>query len=345
MRLCIFSLPFHPNIGGLERIALLVAQGAANAGVAVEVVTVSKAISPADDSGFPFKITRTTSFKERLKAFRRADVILFMNISLYALPIAWFSRRPIVLSHHGIYHAPDLKNTVLGYIKRTLTRFFSNISVSEYVAKRIPGASAIVPNAYDSQQFVCNDGRLRSKDFVFCGRLVSDKGVDVLLAAFAEVSRVYSDANLTIVGDGPDRTKLESITKQLAIQPNVTFTGSLSGSSLADVLKSHACMVIPSLWEEPFGIVALEGIVCCETVISSCRGGLPEAVGKCGVVVEPTVTNLATAMLAIIKARRSGAFLPGQPTAELRAYHLAKHSPEAVTQQYLDVCLQAIGNK
>jgi glycosyltransferase involved in cell wall biosynthesis len=100
-------------------------------------------------------------------------------------------------------------------------------------------------------------------------------------------------------------------------------------------------MVIPSLWEEPFGIVALEGIACCDTIISSCRGGLPEAVGKCGVLLVPTSDNLTAAMLSVIEAKISGVLLPGQPSDEIRASHLAKHTPQAVTKKYLEVCIQA----
>jgi glycosyltransferase involved in cell wall biosynthesis len=101
-------------------------------------------------------------------------------------------------------------------------------------------------------------------------------------------------------------------------------------------------MVIPSLWEEPFGIVALEGIASCDTVISSNRGGLPEAVGDCGILLEPTVKFLANAMIAVLQAKEKNISLPGQPSTEQRTTHLEKHAPKQVAQRYLDVFRQVI---
>lgn len=187
----------------------------------VEVVTASPALSFEDDSRFPFNITRTSDFWQWYRAFRRADVVLFMNISLHALPAALLARRPIVLSHHGVYSMPDLRNRVLGALKRNLTRFFPNISVSRYVADCLPSASMIIPNAYDDKMFVRLPEVPRTRDFVFCGRLVSDKGADVLLSAFAGVVRLHPDANLTVIGDGPERQSLQAYACQHGLGKNV----------------------------------------------------------------------------------------------------------------------------
>jgi hypothetical protein len=46
-------------------------------------------------------------------------------------------------------------------------------------------------------------------------------------------------------------------------------------------------------------------------------------------------------MLSVIEAKISGVLLPGQPSDEIRASHLAKHTPQAVTKKYLEVCIQA----
>lgn len=342
-KICIFSLPFHPDIGGLERIAFLVATFSSRSGHEVEVVTASRAVSPEEDRSFSFKITRTTLMADRFRAFRRADVILFMNISLQGLPWALLSLRPIVLSHHGTYRAPGMKNTCLGIAKRAITLFFPNISVSRFVAGFIPGRSTVIANAYDAELFTPASFKLeRAKDFVFCGRLVSDKGALLALQAFKEILSEFPEATLSIVGDGPERDVLIDFSTRHSIQGNVEFSGPLDGERLVDTLKKHACMVIPSVWEEPFGIVALEGIACCQTLISSCRGGLPEAVGQCGIVIEPTVENFRDAMLSVMKSRHSGQQLPGQTTELKRWDHLTRHSPDFVSRKYIDVCLKAL---
>src|SRR4051794_21457624 len=104
MKICICSRPFYPDIGGLEEIAKILAFQFALAGHSVEVVTDTPCIEEKQIA-FPFRVTRTASTVERLRAFRRSDVVLFMNISLPALALGLLSRSVIVLSHHGIYRA------------------------------------------------------------------------------------------------------------------------------------------------------------------------------------------------------------------------------------------------
>ena len=341
MRICIFSRPFHPAVGGIEQIAKTLAFEFSSASCDVEVVTDTKEYEHESDK-FQFKITRTSSYFERYAAFRRADVVLFMNFTFAGVPIALLARRPIVLSHHGIYKfRGPLITTLLEFTKKQLTRFFANISVSQFVAENLPTKSNVIPNAYDEKLFTCSQAP-RSRDFVFCGRLVSDKGVDVLINAFSSVHISFPGATLTIIGDGPELLALKEQIKFNNLSGNVEFTGILRDQYLVTKLREHCCMVIPSLWQEPFGIVALEGIASCDTVISSNRGGLPEAVGNCGVLINPTVENLAATMQTVLRAREQGVALPGQPTHAQRTAHLLRHAPKQVAQRYLDVCRAAI---
>jgi glycosyltransferase involved in cell wall biosynthesis len=110
--------------------------------------------------------------------------------------------------------------------------------------------------------------------------LVSDKGASLLLYA---VKLVNPKPQLTIIGDGPERPVLEKQVIDLQLQAQVEFAGSRQGEQLADLLRRHEILVVPSLWQEPFGIVALEGIACGCVVIGSAGGGLSEAIGPCGV--------------------------------------------------------------
>lgn len=342
MNICIFSRDFYPSIGGLERIAQILATQAAKASHNVEVVTDTPGVSDANDQDFPFRITRTNEYHARFRAFKRADVVLFMNVSLHGICPAFAAGIPVIFSHHGVYIGRGFVGKFLELLKRQLTWFLPNISVSHFVARNIPGSSVVIHNAYDDILFRQPRQQTRTRDFVFCGRLVSDKGADVCVSSFAYVMQSEPNSTLTIVGDGPERTALQTMVRSLGIYDQVRFTGQLNGQVLVNELQRHACMLVPSLWEEPFGIVALEGIACCDTLIVSRRGGLPEAVGACGIVVEPTVANLANAMLDVVRARRAGALLPGQPSDEVRHAHLAQHTPEVVTQQYFAVVEKAI---
>lgn len=339
MKICIFSRPFYPAVGGLEQMAKILAYEFAALNCNVEVVTDTLGIG--DDNKFPFNITRTSSFKKRYVAFKHADIVLFMNFTFSGVPVAMLARTPIVLSHHGVYRFSGVvKTQIIEFTKRQLTRLFFNISVSHYVANNIPGKSTVIPNAYDNQLFRYTQVH-RIRDFVFCGRLVSDKGVDILIDAFKLVLQTYPSANLTIIGEGPDRKKLEVQAGDIN-KANILFTGILRDKILVDKLQEHTCMVIPSLWDEPFGIVALEGIASCDTVISSNCGGLPEAVGECGILIEPTIENFASKMKEVLHSKKNNSLLSGQPTYKKRIDHLNKHRPNIMAQSYLDFIYKAL---
>lgn len=343
MNICIFSKSFYPSVGGLEQIALTLAEEFIELDHNVEVVTDTSNAS-TDDDQLLFSIVRTTGVIERYRAFRRADVILFMNFTYTGVPIAILARKSIVLSHHGIYkYSGSIKTKFIEWTKCQLTRFFHNISVSNFVAKNLPSKSEVIPNAYNIKLFKKIEVK-RDKNFVFCGRLVSDKGVDILIRAFYNIKCEFPYASLTIIGDGPEKIKLEMLCFELGFgKIDVEFSGILRGSSLVDKLNQHDCMVIPSLWEEPFGIVALEGIATCTTVISSNRGGLPEAVGECGSLITPTILNLSLSMKAVMFAKLNNCKrLPGEPTIEQRIAHLTCHSPRKVATRYISVCQKAL---
>jgi glycosyltransferase involved in cell wall biosynthesis len=102
------------------------------------------------------------------------------------------------------------------------------------------------------------------------GRLVSEKGFDVAIAA-ARAAGVP----LTIAGEGPDGARLRA----LAAGADVTFTGWVAGERLGELRAGAAVVLVPSRWEEPFGYVALDALAAGVPVLASDRGGLPEVVG------------------------------------------------------------------
>ena len=116
-------------------------------------------------------------------------------------------------------------------------------------------------------------------EFVFCGRLDVEKGVALLLRAFARVRQENPSARLNASsGRGPERTKLEKLAATLHLGESVVFLGWLAPPDIEHHLCEAWCSVAPSLWAEPFGLVAVEGIVRGIPVIASADGGLSEIV-------------------------------------------------------------------
>jgi glycosyltransferase involved in cell wall biosynthesis len=114
--------------------------------------------------------------------------------------------------------------------------------------------------------------------FLYCGRLSREKGVSLLIGAFAHALYAVPDAQLRIVGDGPERAALERLVESLDIDDNVTFIGQLPRDQIEDELAGAWALVAPSLWAEPFGLVVLEAIVHGVPVIASAAGGPSELI-------------------------------------------------------------------
>ena len=114
--------------------------------------------------------------------------------------------------------------------------------------------------------------------FVYCGRLDVEKGLPLLLRAFARVRADLPGARLRIVGRGPQRTMLEDLTAALLLKEAVTFRGWVAPTEVERELEDAWALVAPSLWAEPLGLVAIEAIVRGVPVVASASGGLGETV-------------------------------------------------------------------
>lgn len=123
----------------------------------------------------------------------------------------------------------------------------------------------------------------------FAGRLVPEKGGEVLLRAFAEVKAQVPQAQLLIAGQGSEGGKLRSIAAELGIAAHVTWLGHLPRLEMEQQFDAAWVQVVPSLWEEPFGNVTTEAMMRGTAVIASAVGAQPEIVssGETGFLVPP----------------------------------------------------------
>jgi len=111
----------------------------------------------------------------------------------------------------------------------------------------------------------------------YIGRLVPEKGVNVLLGAVKPVLEKMPNTKFVIAGEGWHRNELQRITKELKIEEKVLFTGYLPEEDFLAYFNVSDILVVPSTYE-PFGIVALEGMATKTPIIVSDTGGLSEIV-------------------------------------------------------------------
>lgn len=341
MNILLCSVPFAPSIGGIETLSALLIRGFAQRGHAVVVVTQTPAAAGESgaagdgvDSGLSdTEILRQPGAEQLVRAVRRADVVLHNQISLrLAWPLlAW--RRPWVVAHHTWL---PLRGP--GAVKRRVLGQAVNVAVSRAVASSLPVASRVIANAYDPIRFGVRRHVPRDGEFLFVGRLVSDKGCDLLLAALRLLRTQGLRPRLSIVGSGPEEKALWETVAASDLGEQVRFHGPLTGEALVVAMNRHRWIVVPSAWEEPFGLVALEGLACgCLPVVAQ-SGGLPEAAGpEARLFARGDAAGLAQVM-ADLMAQRAGPTRPGAASAA----HLLAHRPDRMCEAYLDALTDAI---
>ena len=334
MRILITSPTFAPLIGGVQTITALQAEGFAARGHEVTVCTPTPGNAP-DQA--PYRVVRKPSARELIRSVRWSDVVLQNTLSIrLGWPLLGV-RRPVVVAHH-MWMDRDGPGGRLGRLKHWLAARATNIAVSEAMARSLDRCDGVIPNAFADDLFV-EDASIRDRvGLVFVGRLIQAKGLHVLIEALTLLPRNAPRIPVSVIGDGPEETAARDDVRRRGLEDQVHFLGPLRGRALVQALNRHRVMVVPSVWEEPFGIVALEGLACGLVPIVARSGGLPDAVGDAGVVVPKSdAAALASEIhwlygdasrLRTLRARAAG--------------HLERHTRGAIAERYLHVLAAAV---
>jgi glycosyltransferase involved in cell wall biosynthesis len=168
--------------------------------------------------------------------------------------------------------------------------------------------------------------------FVYCGRLNWEKGVDLLLYAFARVLASRPAARLRILGGGARQAALETLADGLGIRSAVSFEGRVSFGEVETALKEAWALLAPSLWPEPLGLTAIEAITRGVPVIASAGGGFAETVedGVSGSLV-PNGDEQALAGCLIQAVDRGAVAVPEDVVQSLRRRHDPAHHTVLLT--------------
>lgn len=326
MRLLIYTPAFYPNTGGLETINMIICEQLHKNGFDVTLIT-PQSNQNEDDKKFPYRVIRDTNLKSLWHWYKWCDIYVHSVLSLNGIwPLLIWPKKWVAIHHTCYFHIWDGKPSIISRVKCFTSKFAKNIAVSKAVADKLHLHNVtVIHNAYNSQLFKITNTSER-KGFIFVGRLVTEKGVNLLIDAYKLYSAKTSNPwNLTIIGEGSELQKLQ---KQ-ALGYKIQFIGKKYGEELVKELNNHACMIVPSVYNEAFGIVALEGLACgCRCIVSD-GDGLQEAVGNCGTLfMKGNVKDLSEKMFLEEKAKTID--------YETVAKHLEHYTSIEVGRQYVE---------
>lgn len=157
------------------------------------------------------------------------------------------------------------------FMRDMVVRYKPEVRNKVYLLENYTDEHRFTPTAEPSKEY-----------FLSYGRLVHEKGFDLVIRAFAQLPR---GRKLFLAGSGEEELPLKNLAKELGIGDSVEFLGNLSGEKLVSTIQNALAVVVPSRWFEVFGLTNVEAMACGRPVIAARAGALPD-------VVKDTVTGL-----------------------------------------------------
>jgi glycogen(starch) synthase len=313
MRVLATTPLYWPYIGGLEAAVMTLLAALRERGHASCVVTSHDALALADEEEhdgiaihrLPLRSALTTrdpmallESQRRATAIRRAFApdVVHMNLpdpgAAVHLRAAAAHRAPLVVTVHTSIPLDDGgRDTLFGTLLRTADWVTApSEAVLRPLRVGIPALaerSAVIPYGLPASE--SSSIPPRAPRVLCIGRLIAEKGVDLAIAAFASITARFPSATLVVAGDGPERERLERQARELAMTDRVEFLGWVPPEQMSAVIAESSVVVVPSRWQEAFGLVALETALQGRPAVVTRVGGLAEVVtdGETGFVVAP----------------------------------------------------------
>lgn len=224
----------------------------------------------------------------------------------------------------GWYDLPDIYITPSDFMRRKMIEFGMS-----------PQKLVHIPNFIDINKYAWTT--TSDDTLIYAGRLVRVKGIETLIQAMARIQSI--GIKLVIVGDGPQRTELESLKSRLNLH-NVEFCGYQSGAALRALMANAMFSVLPSEWYENCPMSVLESMAMGKPVIGARIGGIPELIDHeiDGLLFEPgNATDLADKikLLATNPALRQE--MGNRARQKMANQYDAQHHYEAILDVYRQV--------
>ena len=323
MRICIYTETALPLVGGQEIVIDSLAREflRLNHEVVVLAAKPSSRIRLRDDE-LPYTVVRHPRFisthrllgwygwyVDRLQRRFPFDILHCHSVQPTGYVAACCRNQSglrIVITSHSGELSPEssllAKPGASERCRRSLRRADAVVAISDFVEQRLraldPELKTIVriPNGVDVRRYEslvkragCISEQINPLEyFLFLGRIVERKGVDLLLLAL-EKSMQRINAKVVIAGDGPAMESMQHLARRLRIDHRVHFVGHVDGDDKTWLLQNAISTVMPSRMSEGFPLVVLESFAAGRPMIASRIPGLRELVehGRNGLLINP----------------------------------------------------------
>ena len=257
-----------------------------------------RAASPSWLDGYAGGVARV------LKQVRPALIEVHNRPEVALALAAAFRRTPVALFLHN-----DPRR--MRGVEKGFSRLAAVVCVSSFIAGRlgdIRPRPVVLPNPIDFADVphsAADPPSTRANIILFAGRVVPEKGADLFIAAWAAAEELMQGWRAVIIGadrfsdDSPETPYIAALRPQ-AKAANVEMLGYRPHEAVLTALSETSIAVVPSRWQEPFGLVALEAMACGAALIASPEGGLPEVIGDGGLMIHPeSGTSFANAITTL----------------------------------------------
>lgn len=329
MRVLVWMEPFLPQIGGMEiqvaeLLTALQAQG--------HTFTIISGYQPGQPAlteyqgsplyRFPFTnllkkhdlhgIAATGRAINEIKEQFQPDLVHvhsgFFEASFFFLLKAWATPpTPTLLTVHGLYYTNVEPQSVLGRVIRQSNWIVgvsdSTIGSVRQLVPEVAERTSRIYNGLPKPSVAPGPLVLDPPRLLTFGRLVPQKGLDLAIAAMPRLRERFPNLTLTLAGDGPSRPDLEAQVQALGLGEAVSFLGWVEPEAIPALINTASIVLMPSRWEEPFGLSALQAAQQGRPVVATRLGGLPEVVadGESGLCFDPESSeSLAEAVTILL---------------------------------------------
>lgn len=228
-----------------------------------------------------------------------------------------------------------------GYIMEPAQSTHSLICVSRYLQQKMEQLSikntCVVNNFIDDQYFVPIQNTRRSGDsMLFIGRLVPQKGVDILLQSFKDLLKLHPTIELFIGGNGENEKEYLGLSQRLGIKNKVTWLGHLNRQQVKNELQKCDIFLLPSRHENN-PVALIEALACGKPIVTTKCGGPEELVTKTnGLVANPEDDDdFATKTLEVMKGLSN--YQPKLIRAEFEKNHGTTNAVNRILEIYSNV--------